>query len=120
MFFNENKFESKYNKKILITDFEQTSLIEGITSERLTLYFNNQVWKKTVRKTNLNKLNEPIVEYSYEEEDLRVTEKGKKKKETAFTDITQYNFKDLIKVEMEYCTIEEGCETEVFKINYKK
>lgn len=115
VFFNENKFESIYAKKILISEFEQVSLIEGLTSEKLTIYFNNKVWHKVSRKTNLNILHEDINEYSFEEEVLRY---DKKKKDTAFSNIRKEDFVKYLKMEMEYCTLEEGCNTEVFTINY--
>lgn len=120
VFFNENKFESIYDKKIVISDFEQVSLLEGITSEKLTIYFDNKVWKKVTRKANLNELREPITEYSFDEEILRDKENNKKKKETAFTNIRKEDFFKALKMEIEYCTIEEGCITEVFKINHRE
>lgn len=128
VFFNENAFESKYNKKIVISDFEQIAYIEGLTSEKLTIYFDNKVWKKVSRKMNKKKKNtdevitneDIIAEYSFEEEDLRDKENNKKKNDSPFLNVTKYSFVEDLRIEMEYCTKEEGCITEVFKINYNK
>lgn len=116
VFFDTNAFESKYDKKIVISDFERTSIIEGLLSEKLTISFMGNVWKKVTVKKGLKTIKEPIEEYNFEE----VIAKNSKKNKSAFDLTTKDNFKDIIKIEMEYCTVEEGCKTEVFSLNYKE
>ena len=74
------------------------------------------VWKKVTVKKGLKTIKEPIEEYNFEE----VIAKNSKKNKSAFDLTTKDNFKDIIKIEMEYCTVEEGCKTEVFSLNYKE
>ncbi len=116
VFFDTNAFESKYAKKIVISDFERTSIVEGLLSEKLTISFNGEIWKKVTIKKGLKTIKEPIEEYNFEE----VIAKNSKKSKSSFDLATKDNFKDSIKVEMEYCTIEEGCKTEVFNLNIKE
>ena len=44
VFFNTGELESKFSKKVLITDFEQTNIIDGLTREKITIYFGGNVW----------------------------------------------------------------------------
>lgn len=118
VFFKSEEYESIYNKKILISDFEQTSIIDGLISESIKVSFGNKVWKTSVKKIGLNKINQIIDDYYFYEEELN-KQVGKKKQASNLDIINKENFKSALKVEIEYCTIEDECETEVFAIDYK-
>lgn len=120
VFFYSGEDGYHIDKKILISDFEQTNMIEGITKEKLTISFAGNVWKKTTRKIGLNNLYEPIKEYKYFEENKLNYNKNKKNETTAFDLATKDTFKKIMHIEIEYCTALEGCETEVFQLSFKE
>ena len=117
--FNTGELESKFSKKVLITDFEQTNIIDGLTREKITIYFGGNVWKKKTRKIGLNKLHETIEDYNFYEEDLINYSNTKKSKTTSFDLTNKDNFQNIIRVEAEFCTVEDGCEVEIFKLKFK-
>ena len=119
VFFNTGELESKFSKKVLITDFEQTNIIDGLTREKITIYFGGNVWKKKTRKIGLNKLHETIEDYNFYEEDLINYSNTKKSKTTSFDLTNRDNFQNIIRVEAEFCTVEDGCEVEIFKLKFK-
>ena len=110
---------SPTEQKISIRDFEQDSTIENLKSEKLTISFENEEWMSLENVRNLNQLNKKIDAFQfYEAGTLCSNDSGIQCEKTAFNLATESNFKDIIKIEMEYCTDDDFCSTELFHLEY--
>lgn len=120
--FNIGKvYFSDTEQRILIEDFQQTSNIKNLQSETLTAYFENEKWYTFGNDKKLNKLNETIYGFRFYESGIICTEDSAIQCEkTAFDLSNKDNFKDIIKVELTYCTNNNKCSTETFDITYNQ
>lgn len=108
-------------QKIAIRDFKQIVKIENLKSEKLTIYFNDDKWMSLENTHDLNKLNEYIEAFKfYEAGMICSSDSGIECEKTAFSLVDESNFKNIIKIEMEYCIKNGDCYVESFNLNYSK
>ena len=106
--------------KIYIDDFYQQKKIKNLKSETIYIYFNNKVWSTYKNQVKLNKINKRIDTFQFYEGGYLCTEdEGIQCEETEFNYANKENFKDIIKMEMEYCLVDNQCFKESFKIMYR-
>lgn len=111
-------FTNKYSQ-ILISDFLQTKKINKLKNERVIISFADKNWSSLNNSKNLNKLEKYITEFQfYEAGILCENDSGVDCEKTAFNLANKDNFKDIIKIFIEYCTTDDICLKEQFEINY--
>lgn len=111
-------FSNDYSQ-ILITDFSQTKEIKKLKNEKVTILFDGKEWSSLDNSYNLNKLKEYITEFQfYEGGKLCGSDSNFDCEKTAFDIANKENFKDILKVIIEYCTNDNVCLKEQFKINF--
>mgnify|MGYP003289496950 CR=1 FL=1 len=109
-------------KGILIKGFKQTKKIKNLSKIKFSIYFNNELWSSQETKPNqqLNKVNSIFKNIIFYERGIICTQdSGVNCEQTKFDNSTENNFKDITKIEVEYCTTEDKCNIEQFNLNYK-
>lgn len=111
-------FTNEYSQ-ILINGFLQTKKINKLKSEKVTVLFDDKPWSSLGNSKNLNKLKKYITEFQfYEAGILCENDSGIDCEKTAFNLANKDNFEAIITVFIEYCTTDNICSKEQFKINY--
>lgn len=100
-------------RRLYIDEFKQTKKISNLKKELVYVYFEDKVWQTRENDSKLNKINSKL-------ESLRFYEGGQvciDCEKSILDSINEENFKDKIKIIIEYCT-SESCKTEQFKLKY--
>lgn len=108
-------------KGILIKGFRQTKKIKSLAKIKFSIYFNNELWSSQETKPNqpLNKVNSIIKNIIFYEKGIICTQDSEINcEQTKFDEATKDNFKDITKIEVEYCTKDE-CNIEQFSLNFE-
>lgn len=108
-------------KRILIKGFRQTKKIKSLAKIKFSIYFNNELWSSQETKPNqpLNKVNSIIKNIIFYEKGIICTQDSEINcEQTKFDEATKDNFKDITKIEVEYCT-EDECNIEQFSLNFE-
>ncbi len=109
---------SNNENRIYLDDFRQTKEIDGIESLYLHIYFNNELSSTYLNTDKLNNLNKTFDSLSFYEGKICPNNNGECLY-SPFENATKDNFKDGIKVVIEYCLDNKTCKDEVFKLNYE-
>ena len=121
-----NNFEFKVGRaylsdsenRIYLDDFRQTKEIDSIESLYLNIYFNNELSGAYLNTDELNNLNCTIDSLSFYEGKICPNNNGECLY-SPFENATKNNFKDGIKVVVEYCLENKTCKEEAFKLSYE-
>lgn len=121
-----NNFEFKVGRayltdsenRIYLDDFRQTKKIDGIESLYLNIYFNNELSGTYLNTDELNNLNSTIDSLSFYEGKICPNNNGECLY-SPFENATKDNFKDGIKIIMEYCLDNKTCKEEEFRLIYE-
>lgn len=101
-------------RRIYIDEFKQNKKILDLRKECVYVYFEDKLWQVRENNRKLNKINSKL-------ESLRFYEGGQiciDCEQSILDSINEQNFKDKIKIIIEYCT-SESCKKEKFKLNYE-
>ena len=121
-----NSFEFKIGRayltdnenRIYLDDFRQTKEIDGIESLYLNIYFNDELSGTYLNTDKLNNLNNTFDSLSFYEGKICPNNNGECEY-SPFENATKDNFKDGIKVIIEYCLENKTCKEEPFKLSYE-
>lgn len=121
-----NSFEFKIGRayltdnenRIYLDDFRQTKEIDGIESLYLHIYFNDELSGTYLNTDKLNNLNNTFDSLSFYEGKICPNNNGECEY-SPFENATKDNFKDGIKVIIEYCLENKTCKEEPFKLSYE-
>ena len=104
--------------RIYLDDFRQTKEIDGIKSLYLNIYFNDELSGTYLSTDKLNNLNNTFDSLSFYEGKICPNNNGECEY-SPFENATKDNFKDGIKVIIEYCLENKTCKEEPFKLSYE-
>ena len=121
-----NNFEFKIGRayltdsenRIYLDDFRQTKEINGVESLYLHIYFNNELSGTYLNTDKLNNLNNTFDSLSFYEDKICPNNNGECLY-SPFEHATKDNFKDGIKVVIEYFLENKTCKEEIFKLSYE-
>ena len=121
-----NSFEFKIGRayltdnenRIYLDDFRQTNKIDDIESLYLHIYFNNELSSTYLNTDKLNNLNKTFDSLSFYEGKICPNNNGECLY-SPFENATKDNFKEGIKVVIEYCLENKTCKEETFKLSYE-
>ena len=121
-----NSFEFKIGRayltdnenRIYLDDFRQTNKIDDIESLYLHIYFNDELSSTHLNTDKLNNLNKTFDSLSFYEGKICPNNNGECLY-SPFENATKDNFKDGIKVVIEYCLENKTCKEETFKLSYE-
>ena len=121
-----NSFEFKIGRayltdnenRIYLDDFRQTKEINGVEFLYLHIYFNNELSGTYLNTDKLNNLNNTFDSLSFYEGKICPNNNGECLY-SPFENATKDNFKDGIKVVIEYCLENKTCKEEIFKLSYE-
>ena len=109
---------SSSENRIYLDDFRQTNKIDGIESLYLHIYFNNELSGTYLNTDKLNNLYSTIDSLSFYEGKICPNTNGECEY-SPFENANKDNFKDGIKVAVEYCLENKTCKEETFKLSYE-
>ncbi len=121
-----NSFEFKIGRayltdnenRIYLDDFRQTNKIDDIESLYLHIYFNDELSSTHLNTDKLNNLNKTFDSLSFYEGKICPNNNGECLY-SPFENATKDNFKEGIKVVIEYCLENKTCKEETFKLSYE-
>ena len=121
-----NSFEFKIGRayltdnenRIYLDDFRQTKEINGVEFLYLHIYFNNELSGTYLNTDKLNNLNNTFDSLSFYEGKICPNNNGECLY-SPFENATKDNFKEGIKVVIEYCLENKTCKEETFKLSYE-
>ena len=104
--------------RIYLDDFRQTNKIDDIESLYLHIYFNDELSSTHLNTDKLNNLNKTFDSLSFYEGKICPNNNGECLY-SPFENATKDNFKEGIKVVIEYCLENKTCKEETFKLSYE-
>ena len=121
-----NSFEFKIGRayltdnenRIYLDDFRQTNKIDDIESLYLHIYFNDELSSTHLNTDKLNNLNKTFDSLSFYEGKICPNNNGECLY-SPFENATKDNFKEGIKVVIEYCLENKTCKEGTFKLSYE-
>ena len=121
-----NSFEFKIGRayltdnenRIYLDDFRQTNKIDDIESLYLHIYFNDELSSTHLNTDKVNNLNKTFDSLSFYEGKICPNNNGECLY-SPFENATKNNFKEGIKVVIEYCLENKTCKEETFKLSYE-
>lgn len=121
-----NSFEFKIGRayltdnenRIYLDGFRQTNKIDDIESLYLHIYFNDELSSTHLNTDKLNNLNKTFDSLSFYEGKICPNNNGECLY-SPFENATKDNFKEGIKVVIEYCLENKTCKEETFKLSYE-
>lgn len=121
-----NSFEFKIGRayltdnenRIYLDDFRQTNKIDDIESLYLHIYFNDELSSTHLNTDKVNNLNKTFDSLSFYEGKICPNNNGECLY-SPFENATKDNFKEGIKVVIEYCLENKTCKEETFKLSYE-
>ena len=121
-----NSFEFKIGRayltdnenRIYLDDFRQTNKIDDIESLYLHIYFNDELSSTHLNTDKLNNLNKTFDSLSFYEGKICPNNNGECLY-SPFENATKDNFKEGIKVVIEYWLENKTCKEETFKLSYE-
>ena len=121
-----NSFEFKIGRayltdnenRIYLDDFRQTNKIDDIESLYLHIYFNDELSSTHLNTDKANNLNKTFDSLSFYEGKICPNNNGECLY-SPFENATKDNFKEGIKVVIEYCLENKTCKEETFKLSYE-
>ncbi len=121
-----NSFEFKIGRayltdnenRIYLDDFRQTNKIDDIESLYLHIYFNDELSSTHLNTDKLNNLNKTFDSLSFYEGKICPNNNGECLY-SPFENATKDNFKEGIKIVIEYCLENKTCKEETFKLSYE-
>ena len=121
-----NNFEFKIGRayltdsenRIYLDDFRQTNKIDDIESLYLHIYFNDELSSTHLNTDKVNNLNKTFDSLSFYEGKICPNNNGECLY-SPFENATKDNFKEGIKVVIEYCFENKTCKEETFKLSYE-